>query len=84
MEELLNLIGNYGAMVVIVALFLWEWVCTKKDTRKALEEMKNANINIAKSLELLQKSMENQEHIMQEHDKRSVEILSIVNQKKDK
>ena len=81
MAEYANLISNYGAMIVIVALFLWDWVSNKKDMKDTLEEMKKSNANTSKSLELLQKSMENQEHIMQDHDKRSIEILAKLNEK---
>lgn len=58
MEEMLNMIGTYGVSIVIVGLFLWDWVANKKKIVDALEEMKVSNANTSKSLELLQKSME--------------------------
>ena len=58
MEEILSLIANYGISVIIVGLFLWDWVANKKKIVDALEEMKISNGNTSKSLELLQKSME--------------------------
>lgn len=72
MEELAQLITNYGVM--IVAIFLWDYVANKKDMKNALETMKDTNLNISncleemkdgnknmeKSLDLLQKSMDNQ------------------------
>lgn len=74
MEELAQLITNYGVMIVIVAIFLWDYVANKKDMKNALETMKDTNLNISncleemkdsnknmeKSLDLLQKSMDNQ------------------------
>ena len=74
MEEIINLLTNYGVSIVIVALFIWDWVSNKKDTKKTLNaiqtsneniascliEMKQSNTNISKSLDLLQKSLDNQ------------------------
>lgn len=74
MEEIANLITNYGVSIVIVALFIWDWVTNKKETKKTLNaiqksneniascltEMKQSNVNISKSLDLLQKSLDNQ------------------------
>ena len=74
MEEIANLVMNYGVSIVIVALFIWDWITNKKDTKKTLNaiqssneniascliEMKQSNANISKSLDLLQKSLDNQ------------------------
>ena len=74
MEELAKLITNYGVMIVIVSIFLWDYVANKKEIKRTLEtmrdtnsnisncleEMKDSNRNMEKSLDLLQKSMDNQ------------------------
>ena len=74
MEEIINLLTNYGVSIIIVALFIWDWVSNKKDTKKTLNaiqssneniasclnEMRQSNTNISKSLDLLQKSLDNQ------------------------
>ena len=74
MEEIINLITNYGVSIIIVTLFIWDWVSNKKDTKKTLNaiqssneniasclnEMKQSNNNISKSLDLLQKTLDNQ------------------------
>ncbi len=74
MEEIAQLITNYGVMIVIVAIFLWDYIANKKDMKdtlgtmkdtnlnisNCLEEMKDSNRNMEKSLDLLQKSMDNQ------------------------
>lgn len=74
MEEIANLLMNYGVSIVIVALFIWDWITNKKETKKTLNaiqvsneniascliEMKSSNLNISKSLDLLQKSLDNQ------------------------
>lgn len=78
MEQIANLIANYGVSIIIIALFLWDWVANKKvvtDTLKTiaksseniedcLKNLEQNNSNISKSLDLLQKSMENQENKM--------------------
>lgn len=58
MEEMANLIANYGVTIIIVGLFLWDWVNNKKDMKDTLEVIKDTSINISKSLDLLQKSMD--------------------------
>lgn len=74
MEEMVSSVMDYGVSIVIVALFIWDWITNKKDTKKTLSaiqtsnkniasclaEMKLSNTNISKSLDLLQKSLDNQ------------------------
>lgn len=81
MEEIIDIIGNFGVSVAIVILFLYDWFTTRKDMQKTLEqnskcltEIQNTNKNTAKSLELLQKSMDNQSEFLQVHDKRCENI----------
>lgn len=77
MQEILELISKFGVSLVIVALFLYDWFTTRKNMNetlmqntRCLEEIRNTNINTAKSLELLQKSMDNQDAFLKVHDKR--------------
>lgn len=81
MEELFEMLSNFGVPLVIVGLFLYDWFTTRKDMQKTLEqnskcltEIQNTNKNTAKSLELLQKSMDNQSEFLQIHDKRCENI----------
>lgn len=66
MENIVSMLANYGVSIVIVGLFLWDWIANKRKITETLEEMKISNSNTAKSLELLQKSMENQEQTLAE------------------
>ena len=66
MENIVQMLANYGVSIVIVGLFLWDWIANKRKITETLEEMKISNYNTAKSLELLQKSMENQEQTLTE------------------
>ena len=81
MQELAEMISKYGVPLIIVVLFLYDWLTTRKDMQKTLEqnstcliEIQNTNRNTAKSLELLQKSMDNQSEFLQVHDKRCEDI----------
>ena len=58
LEELVKLVANYGVSIIIVGLFLWDWFNNKKDMKETLEVIKDTSINISKSLDLLQKSMD--------------------------
>lgn len=77
MQEILELVNKFGVPLVIVGLFLYDWFTTRKSMNetlmqntRCLEEIRNTNINTAKSLELLQKSMDNQDAFLKVHDKR--------------
>ena len=88
MEEFMEMLNKFGVPLIIVGLFLYDWVTTRKDMQETLKqnsmcikEIKNTNINnaetnknTAKSLELLQKSMDNQYEFLQVHDKRCENI----------
>ena len=58
MKEVVELIANYGVSAIIVFLFIWDWYINKKDMKQTLEAIKDTSINISKSLDLLQKSMD--------------------------
>lgn len=58
MEEFAKLIADYGVTVIIITLFIWDWVSNKKDMKDTLEVIKDTSLNISKSLDLLQKSMD--------------------------
>lgn len=74
MEDIVRIVANNGVSIVIVALFIWDWLSNKKDVKDTLTTIKESNINIAncltelkqsntntsKSLEILQKSLDNQ------------------------
>lgn len=50
--------ANYGVSIVIVGLFIWDWFSNKKDMKETLVVIKDTSVNISKSLDLLQKSMD--------------------------
>lgn len=58
MEEFAKLLADYGVTVIIIALFIWDWISNKKEMKDTLEVIKETSLNISKSLDLLQKSMD--------------------------
>lgn len=58
MEDLVRLISSYGVSFVIVAIFLWDYIVNKKSMRESIDVIKDTNVNISKTLELLQRQME--------------------------
>ena len=70
-----QMLGTYGVSAVIVIIFLWDYVANKKKNTENQEtikttlevvkestttiSMQQTNLNTAKSLELLQRQMEN-------------------------
>lgn len=70
MEEIAKLIANYGVSIIIVTLFIWDWFTNKKDMKETIEVIKDTSINISKSLDLLQKSMDR-------HDEKLDKLLEI-------
>lgn len=57
-EEFVKLIANNGLSIVLSGMFLWDWCSNKQDMKDTLEVIKDTSINISKSLDLLQKSMD--------------------------
>ena len=69
MEEIAKLVANYGVSIIIVTLFIWDWFTNKKDMKDTIEVIKDTSINISKSLDLFQKSMDR-------HDEKLDKLLS--------
>ena len=58
MEEIGKVIANYGVSIIIVTLFISDWFTNKKVMKQTIQVIKDTSINISKSLDLLQKSMD--------------------------
>ena len=69
MEQIASLIGTYGVSAIIIALFIWDWITNKKEMKETLNVIKDTSLNISKSLDLLQKSMD-------KHDEKLDELLN--------
>lgn len=85
MIELVKTVSDYGISLIIVVLFIYDWVTNKKKISQTLEqnkdclkEMSVSSSNTAKSLELLQQSMNAQSTLLNKHDKRCAKTQEIV------
>lgn len=63
--DILQAIGNFGILVVIAGMFLYEHFTSDKHTQEIqkhnaemLEEMKNTNNNTAKALEIIKQNQD--------------------------
>lgn len=56
MEEMANLILNYGVSAIIVVLFIWDWVTNKQTITQTLKTIATASDNITKCLKNLEKN----------------------------
>ena len=46
MEEIIDIIGNFGVSVAIVILFLYDWFTTRKDMQETLKQNSTCLIEI--------------------------------------
>ena len=58
MNEIAKGITEYGLLVVIAGIFIWDWVVNKKQNTEILKELKDSNKNIAISSENIAKSLD--------------------------
>ena len=82
MEDVVKIISNYGTSIVIVALFIWDWVANRKKITESTEqnteilsELKKSNENIGKSLDLLKEYLMTHDRETKEELKMTVEEL---------
>jgi hypothetical protein len=54
MNDILTAISNYGVSIVIIGLFIWDWITNKKTNSETLKQIAESNKNIAKSLDIIQ------------------------------
>lgn len=78
MNDLLKIISDYGVSTLVVILFVYDWIVNKKEVKDTLsviketstnmnnilEELKSGNENIATSLAIISKSVDNQKDII--------------------
>ena len=84
MNEVFKGILDYGVSVIVIFLFIYDWITNKKKVNETLEqnskmllEMQSTNENIAKSLDITQKAVE---HVQNE----IIEINMRLKEKEDK
>jgi hypothetical protein len=82
MEDIVHVIVDYGVLVVIAGIFLFDWVKNKDRVNKTLEqntsilrELSSTNANISKTLDLLQTSLNTQHDLLVEIEHKIETIL---------
>lgn len=87
MEEIANLISNYGGTVVLAVLFIYVFITDRNDRKEektnnsqVLKELSNSNSNIAESLNLLKTSIDNNTVEYRQHDERAIKQFSNINE----
>ncbi len=87
MEELANLITNYGGTVVLAVLFVYIFISDRNDRKnektnnaQILKELSNSNRNIAESLNLLKTSIDTNTAEYRQHDERAIKQFSHINE----
>lgn len=89
MENLAQLITNYGIMIIIVAIFLWDYICNKKKLvedqdimTRTLKTLNDTTITISNCLQEIKqgnfntaKSLEILQNQLENTDKKIDKIL---------
>jgi len=60
MEDILKIIGEYGILIVIAAVFIWDKIANTKTTEKMLKELEAGSKVQTSILENLRHTCENQ------------------------
>ncbi|MBQ8299903.1 MAG: hypothetical protein IJX99_08665 [Clostridia bacterium] len=80
MDEIVNLIFNYGGTVILAGLFIYVFFTDRKDNMQVLKELSSSNHNIAESLNLLKTSINNNTAEYRQHDERAIKQFSSINE----
>ncbi len=81
MEEAIELVGSFGGLVVLAALFVWTYFKNQTKTDEMLARIDKSNENIAKSIDAINNTTEVLKEYIIKHDERTkvigdnVEIL---------
>ena len=80
MDEIANLIANYGGTVILAVLFIYVFLSDRKDNMQVLRELSSSNHNIAESLNLLKTSINNNTAEYRQHDERAIKQFSHISE----
>lgn len=91
MKEILELVSNYNVGLVIIGLFIYDWIVNRKEqnnilrqNEKCLKELSVSSQNTSMSLQLLQQTMNDQKEALFIHDKRCEKTQYLVEEIKKK
>lgn len=79
--EIIQSISESGILIVIAGVFLYTYLTDKKENKdrdtkynESLRLLSESNTNIAKALDLLNVSSQNNDKLLREHDERAIQI----------
>ncbi|MBP3920828.1 MAG: hypothetical protein J6D28_04610 [Bacilli bacterium] len=74
MEDVLNLIGSFGGLVILAALFVWTFLKDRVKNDDMLSRIDKSNENIAKSIDAINNTTEVLKEYIIKHDERAKRI----------
>ena len=74
MQDILNLIGSFGGLVVLAGLFVWTFFKDRSKNDAMLERIDKSNENIAKSIDAINNTTEVLKEYIIKHDERAKQI----------
>lgn len=74
MEDILNLIGQFGGLVILASLFVWTFLKDRTKQEEMLARIDKSNDNIAKSIDAINNTTEVLKEYIIKHDERAKRI----------
>ena len=74
MEETLSLIGSYGGLVILAALFVWSYFKNQTKSDEMLSRIDKSNENIAKSIDAINNTTDILKEYIIKHDERTKRV----------
>lgn len=74
MQDVLNLIGSFGGLVILAGLFVWTFLKDRTKNDAMLERIDKSNENMAKSIDAINNTTEVLREYIIKHDERAKRI----------
>lgn len=74
MEDIFNLIGSFGGLVILAGLFVWTFLKDRTKQEEMLSRIDKSNENIAKSIDAINNTTEVLKEYIIKHDERAKKI----------
>lgn len=74
MQDILDLLGSFGGLVVLAGLFVWTFLKDRTKNDEMLARIDKSNENIAKSIDAINNTTEVLKEYIIKHDERAKQI----------
>lgn len=74
MQDILNLIGSFGGLVILAGLFVWTFFKDRTKNDELLQRIDKSNENISKSIDAINNTTEVLREYIIKHDERAKRI----------